>query len=590
MKKKNILWFVVLASIIVGCSASRKSEVALKAVPQNSKEQVAVQDTTDKQSQFQYLFVEGLKQKMLGNLQEAVKYLSGCLELDPNSSAAMYELANIHAENNDFTSASLLLEKAITISPGNKWYKQMLAEIYQQTKKYGQASKLYTELLRQEPDNLDYMYLNAIMLASMGKTNEAIEAYRLMEKKVGLNEQISVAIQQLLTESGKTKEAYAEIKKLIDSNPEEPKYYGLMADLYQSQGDTANALKYYNKILELDPENGFVFFSLANYYQTRGDLEKGFEFTKKGFSSYEIELDTKLQFYFMLTADQKNSNITSEQVDELINILVLHHPDDSRVYLVKAENLLKNNQLSEGREQIRKAIALKNNDFAVHGKLLTIDNELQQWDTLYADSKVALALFPSQPQVYFLYAVACIQLEKYKEANDICEEGLPYVVDDKSLQGQFIMLQGEALYKSKKTDEAFALFDKAIELDPGNYIAMNNYAYYLSLKGTDLDKAERMSGKVIELFPDNSTYLDTHAWVLFKKKNYQLAKFYMETAIKNGGEENPVLLEHYGDILIMLEKKDEAKQYWIKAKEMGGDSSVLNKKITDLKYYESNEQ
>ena len=64
---------------------------------------------------------------------------------------------------------------------------------------------------------------------------------------------------------------------------------------------------------------------------------------------------------------------------------------------------------------------------------------------------------------------------------------------------------------------------------------LNNYAYYLSLVGRDLDKAERMSGKVIERFPNNSTYLDTYAWILFKKGNYTLAKFYMETAIKNGG-------------------------------------------------------
>jgi tetratricopeptide (TPR) repeat protein len=584
------MWIVVLAGMIAGCSTSKRSGVAVKTDPQNINSPTTGKDTTDNQSQFQYLFVEGLKQKMLGNLQEAVKYFSGCLELDPNSSASMYELANIHVENNDFTSASLLLEKAISINPENKWYKQMLAQIYQQTKKFDQASKLYSDLIRKEPENIDYMYMNAMVLAASGKNGEAIEAYRLIEKKIGLNEQISMAIQQLLIESGKTKEAFAEIRKLIDSNPEEPKYYGLMADLYESVGDTANALQYYNKILELDPENGFVFFSLANYYQNRGDRDKSFEYTRKGFESYEVDLETKLQLYFMLTANPEGSDLSNQQITELVETLVVHHPDDPRVYLVKAEYLLKDNKMQEARNQIRKVIALKVNDYIVHERLLFIDNDLQEWDTLYADSKAALNLFPSQPQVYFLHAVACIQLEKYKEAVDICEEGLPYVVDDKKLQGQFIMLQGEAQYKLGKTDDAFAQYDKAIELDPGNYIAMNNYAYYLSLKGSDLDKAERMSGKVIELFPDNSTYLDTHAWVLFKKKNYQLAKFYMESAIKNGGEENPVLLEHYGDILIMLDKKDEARQYWMKAKEFGSDSSVLNKKITDLKYYESNEQ
>jgi len=95
-----------------------------------------------------------------------------------------------------------------------------------------------------------------------------------------------------------------------------------------------------------------------------------------------------------------------------------------------------------------------------------------------------------------------------------------------------------------------------------------------------------MSGRVVERFPDNPTYLDTHAWVLFKKGEYTLAKFYMETALKNGGDQNATLLEHYGDILFMLEKLEEAKEYWNKAKDNGGDSEVLLRKIKEEKYIE----
>ena len=80
--------------------------------------------------------------------------------------------------------------------------------------------------------------------------------------------------------------------------------------------------------------------------------------------------------------------------------------------------------------------------------------------------------------------------------------------------------------------------------------------------------------------------LDTHAWVLFKKGNYTLAKFYMESAINNGGENNPTLLEHYGDILFMLEKLEEASQFWEKAKNNGGSSEVLKRKIREQKYFE----
>jgi tetratricopeptide (TPR) repeat protein len=161
---------------------------------------------------------------------------------------------------------------------------------------------------------------------------------------------------------------------------------------------------------------------------------------------------------------------------------------------------------------------------------------------------------------------------------------MDFIVDNQPLKGQFLMLKGEALYKLNQVDEAFKLFDRSVELSPDNYVGLNNYAYYLSLAGRDLDKAERMSGKVIERFPDNATYLDTYAWVLFKKGNYTLAKFYMESAIKYSTETSAVMFEHYGDILFMLNKLDEANQYWEKAMNNGGTSEVLKRKIKEQKY------
>jgi len=141
MKKLfNIVFVFVLFIAIISCSGGKKiteQQVVKAAVePQNSELE------EKKQMEFDYLFSEALKQKMFGNTQNAIQILSSCLEIDPNSSAAMYELAGIHAANNDFTSATLLLEKAISLNPGNIWYKQMLAQIYQQSKKFKKPARI----------------------------------------------------------------------------------------------------------------------------------------------------------------------------------------------------------------------------------------------------------------------------------------------------------------------------------------------------------------------------------------------------------------------------------------------------------------
>ncbi len=586
MKKKlvNGVGILVLLIALFSCSGSRnitEQQVINAAVQTQDKEL-----TEKKQMEFDYLFSEALKQKMFGNPQNAIQLLSNCLEIDPESAAAMYELAGIHAANNDFTSSTLLLEKAISLNPKNIWYKQLLAQIYQQSKKFEQAAGIYSELLKNDPGNQKYLYMKAVLLANADKYSEAIETYKLLEKETGINEQISVEMQQLYIENKQVDKAFAEIDKLIKNNPDEPKYYGLLADLYQSQGDSINALKNYNKILEMDPESGFVHFSLANYYLDNKRFDKSFEEAKLGFASKNVDLPTKIQMYMMLVSNRDESKITTEKEAELVKILTDTHPDDYLVFTIEADYLIRNNKPAEGRESLLKALDLEGNDYLLWEKLMFIDNDLQDWHALYKHSSQVIDLFPNQPGAYMLKSVACIQMEKYDETIAVIDEGIDYVVDNNPLKGQLMMLKGEALYKQNKIDEAFKLFDKSVDLSPENYIGLNNYAYYLSLAGRDLDKAERMSGKVIERFPNNSTYLDTYAWVMFKKGNYTLAKFYMEAALKNQTEESAVMFEHYGDILFKLNKPEDARQYWEKAYKIGGASEVLKRKISENKYIE----
>jgi tetratricopeptide (TPR) repeat protein len=579
MRQSTLLIIVALISVLISaCSGTKK--VAVHQVPEVAADTI----TDEKRKEFEYLFVEALKQKVVGNQQRAISLLSSCLEIDPGSSAAMFELANMHLANNDLTSASLLLERAVSNNPANKWYKLVLARVYSQINKFAESAVLYDQLIKAEPENQEYLYMKALMLSSAKKYDEAIRAFSDLEKITGINEQISLSKEQIYLEAGKVKEAFNEIQKLIDFNPLEPRYYGLLADAYLDQGDMENANRYYNRILELDPDNGYVHFSLSNYYRTAGDIEKSFEHTLKGIASQEVDLETKLQLYLMYTGGAEEIRLSGAQTETMVSLLVEAHPDDYRVYTVYAEHLIRNKKWAEARDQLITVTELGVNDYMVWEQILYIDNELQDWSALYMHTNSAIGLFPNQPQFYFFNALACIQLEKFQETISISDEGLLYVVDNPLMSGQLTFIKGEAKYKLGNITEAFRTFDEALELDPENFIALNNYAYYLSLEEVELEKAERMSGKVVERFPDNPTYLDTYAWVLFKKKNYSLAKFYMETALAKGGGENPTLLEHYGDILFMLQRAEEALNYWEKAKEYGGDSELLERKILEKRY------
>jgi len=583
MNNKYLAYIAVASLLAFSCKTVQKE---VKTTP-TVQEKPAVEEnkiSEDDKNEFEYTFIEGLKQKMIGNQQAAISLFSKCLQINPNSSSAMFELAKIHSGNGDMTSSSLLLEKAIKIEPENKWYKVLLAQIYEQGKQFKEAAGLYQQLYQLDPENLEYLYMNAALLSSAKEYDQSLEVYNLLEKKVGINDQISVEKQQIYQAMGKKKEAMAELQKLIDFNPKEPRYYGLMADYYLSEKDEANALKYYMKILEIDPDNGFVLFSLTSFYREKNDKEKAWEYARKAFQNKSLEVETKIQFYLMITSGADKPFFTEDQISELVDILVKTNSDDYRVFTVYAEYLISKGKLVEARDQLRKVLETQKDNYMIWERMILISNDLLDFKSIYIDTEKALALFPSQPTLYGLKAVACLQLEKYAEALDVLKEGEPYLLDNKVMQIQFSLYKAEACYKLDRVEEAFKAFDEVIKLDPENWMAMNNYAYYLSVRNENLAKAEELSSKAVRANPDNSTYLDTYSWVLFMRKDYALAKFYMESAIKNGGDKNGVIVEHYGDILIMLGEKEKAIEQWKKALGIGEGTKFLSEKIKQERY------
>ena len=53
--------------------------------------------------------------------------------------------------------------------------------------------------------------------------------------------------------------------------------------------------------------------------------------------------------------------------------------------------------------------------------------------------------------------------------------------------------------------EAYAAYDSSLVYNPNNIGTLNNYAYYLSVERTNLDKAEEMSYKTVKAEPENAS-------------------------------------------------------------------------------------
>lgn len=114
---------------------------------------------------------------------------------------------------------------------------------------------------------------------------------------------------------------------------------------------------------------------------------------------------------------------------------------------------------------------------------------------------------------------------------------------------------------------------------------MNNYSYYLSLRGENLDRAAEMSKQSLEIEPDSPTYMDTYAWILFRQEKFTEARQWIEKALQYPeAQKNPNVLEHYGDILFNLKEVTKAVEYWQMAKDKGASSVGLVRKIAEKRY------
>ncbi|MBR8537277.1 tetratricopeptide repeat protein [Carboxylicivirga sediminis] len=570
--------------IIVLCSCS-----ALKPQTESqvTKEQIKKVQLTDVQKRkFDYFFYEASREKMKGNYEKSAMYLTECLKIDATSSAAMYELANLLVAGNEAVKAQGLLERAIAIEPNNIWYKLMLAELYQSNKMGFQAIKLYEQIVNDYPDNDEYLYGLAQLYQRNGEEEKAISTYNKLEKSIGLNEVIILEKEKILLNIGKNKSALEELNKLTAKYPEEARYYGFIGDYYLYLGDNDNAKTYYNKVLDKDPKNVMAYFSLGNIALQANDTTGFTSYYKKGLAVKSTPFEVKFQRILPFLMDSKNIHKYDNFLTEFMDVIIEAHPYEAMAYVYKGNYYRSISKTDLAIDAYKTAITIEPSNELIWQDylLLMIDNP--DYSKIYGNAKLAITHFPENAFFYLLAGSSAGQLKDNDEALRLLNLGLKHVIDNKALEAQLHANIGDIYYANKESEKAFESYKKSLEIDELNIVVLNNYSYYLSLENKDLDKAERMSSKCVELEPGNSTYLDTYAWVLFKRERYFEAKYIIERALDNGGNESSVIVEHYGDILYKNGDVEGAVEQWNKAVEMGTESETILEKIKQQKYLE----
>ncbi len=527
---------------------------------------------------FDEAFLNGERAKILGNNEEAIEHYSEALKIWPKSAAAHYALAELYFAESKNQAAYAEINAAIELDKENSYYYDLKGQICHTLARHEEAAQALEKMIDLAPGNVDNYFDAANQYIYAKNYKAALHMYDRMEARFGVGEDLIRQKEQLYLMLGKPEKAVEELKKLIRAAPGETRYQGMLAELYWSMGKKEEAVAIYLDILAKEPENGFAHFGMAEYYRSENDKNKMFSELNAAFEDPRIELEPKLNVIFSLLPAIDDDPSLKKPIFKLAETARNAHPTEARGHAVLADLYMADSREEEALEEYRIAVGLDPANFEIWNRLCDILLKKRDFRALQLESDKALEFFPEQAILYYYNATAHYQLKAYKDVVTASKLGLGLYAPEEEINLQFYILLGDAYYNLNDHAASDKAFSQALELDPEHTYVLNNYAYYLSIRKTELEKARLMSAKTLEIEPNSASFLDTYGWILYQMDDAKGALTYIGKALALSPD-SPEILEHMGDVLHKLNREAEAKKYWEKALELNPDSKELRKKI-----------
>ena len=581
MKKISVILFL--------CFFSVQSFAQWKSYYPESKTNKKEVETKNKEKNkhmFDSHFFTALKAKSLEDFDVALKHFEKCIKLDDKNAIPFYEAALINARNGSYDLATEQIKIAVKLDSKNRWYALSYAEILFSNQDFTNSAIQYKKLITLEPGNKELYFMLADTYIYANDFRKAIGVYDDLEKHKGVDKMLCMQKHKLYREINDMKGAIKELESILIFFPEDIEAMEILSELYLLNDEKESAFALFKKIAIIAPNNGRVHLTLADYYRENGDNESSFEELKLAFKSSKLNIDTKVRIlvsYYQLLAINKE---IKEQAYVLSDLMIKAHPQDLKARAVYADILYTDNKFQEAKEQYLLVLEKDKDKSQVWSQVLFIQAEQSDFEGMLSSSYEALEYFPVDPLFYYFNGVSNKWFKNNEIAISSLEMGVEFIVDNENLLLEFYSSLADVYHATKQHKLSDEYYEKALEIDPNNVLILNNYAYYLSVRKKNLEKAKEMSFLCNDLEKDNGTYQDTYAWILFELKDYESAKEWMLKSLENGSDKSAVVVEHYGDILFQLGDINNAINQWKIAKELGEGSKKLDQKIEDGKLYE----
>lgn len=574
--------------IFVAVAVSLCHAAAVSSAPGNKgeKAQAASPDTLtyEQDSLFGERFLSALRQREKGNADSSMMLIDSCLSINPHSAVAHYMRADYFADKDSANLALRDLETAAALAPNNDTYQERLAQMCLGMGYFDKAIDTYEKLYQQHRDRDDVVAVLVQLYSRQKQYDKMLDAIDRLEEMDGENDQLSLMRMNAYEMKGDAKGAYNTLKALADSHPNDPNFKLMLGNWLMQHERKQEAYDIYSGVLKSEPDNAMAQSCLYDYYNATGQDALAKEMMSRLLLGKETPQETRVQF--LRNAIQQNEKAGGDSTDvvKLFQDVQAVVPRDTTVAQIKAAYYsVKKFPKDSIDNALAQLIRLQPDNADARVQLIQDKWASQDWKEIAALSEPGMLYNPDFLPFYFFTGLSRYYLKDDKGALDALRKGTAFINDQSNttIASEIYSIMGEIYSSGGKKQEAYAAYDKCLQYNPNNLGTLNNYAYFLSVDGVDLDKAEKMSAKAIAAEPKNATYLDTYAWVLYKLGRYADAKIYIDQTLKfvSDSTKSNTLYEHAADIYAALGSYDSAASFCEKAVKLGGDAKALEKKI-----------
>ena len=442
---------------------------------------------------------------------------------------ALYQLARMHFEKNQFFQSFDLASLGVGSYPANLWLLRIKAQSAKNIGDFKTAGHSFEALYSSAPHKREYLFEGYSTYLEGRLFLDALEVLSKIETLEGTTPELVQDRARLYLQLNDPKSAERCFKTAIEGAPDVPEYMGLLSQYYDGNGKTKKAFKVLIKAVETFPENGALHMELARMAQKMDYTEEAFYHMEQGLLLEGVPLEDKVPVMFSIYENKENPSFKA-LFDRVFPVLETTYAGRIELLLLTAQIHIQNERWHEALEGYLMAISMNPTNYAFYQMAYSLSQEVGDVDGQISLLERIEERFNTDEDVLEGLVFEYYKVGRWGSCARLATARAEMTLDPE-VAGNLFALAGTAWFQLDSFDLGTVAYEKALDQERSP-TTLNNYAWDLATHERNLEVALQLTVECNASVALEPTFLDTWAWVLYKMGRYTEAQVKIELALQ----------------------------------------------------------